>query len=185
VLENPWPPAIALLVVGAMIGWTGLREGRTDRIRLALLPIVIGAVALLIGGVVTTSGEHARRITRELVDSVVAGDVVEAEKRFAPGARLHLGATTNVGLDLDYILDQLLKLEQRVTITSNDISSLRIFSESGERATVHLTCRTEVDAGYGPTPSEWVLVVERQADGAWQVTQLTCISINRSPPPSL
>jgi hypothetical protein len=55
------------------------------------------------------------------------------------------------------------------------------YTESHSAGVVHLACRTTVN-GF-PNASKWVLRVERQPDGSWKVTRLTCVSINEQTPP--
>ena len=50
-------------------------------------------------------------------------------------------------------------------------------TELPRRATVHLGCRTMLDRGYAPTPTQWVLVIERGDDGEWKITHVTWISM--------
>jgi hypothetical protein len=88
-----------------------------------------------------------------------------------------IGSPTNAGFELAYIQSQLVRLDQTYTITSNRITRLDGFKENADRATVHLACRTEVEGGWGPTPSQWVLDVRRQEDDSWKIERITCISI--------
>ena len=91
VLENPYPLGFALLALAAVLGWTVLRGGRRERLVTAGILAVIGGGLLVVGAVVVTSGEHARRVVLDVVDAAVAGDVGTAGSLFADDATLALG----------------------------------------------------------------------------------------------
>ncbi len=182
VLENPWPLGLGLLLIAIVAGFTGLREGLAGRIRLAGLIALAGAAVLAIGAAVTTSGEHARRITRELVDAAVQGDVAGAISLFTEQATYSVGSPRNPGLGRDFIESELSRLNGRYRIDANTITMLRSYSESSNLAEVHLACWTTV--GGSTTPSQWVLRIQRQPDDAWKIVRLTCISIGSRTPPS-
>jgi hypothetical protein len=185
VLENPYPLGLGLLVIAIIVGWLGLRDGRSDRMIAAALGLLLAAGVLVTGLLVATSGEQGRRVTRRLVEAALGKDLVTAAGLLADDARLQIGATTNISHDRDFILSALSRFASRYTIEDNRITLLDGYSESPDAATVYLACWTEA-TGYGfYTPSQWVLRIQRQDDGAWEVAQITCISINGEPPPAL
>lgn len=176
VLENPWPLGGGLLIVGLVIGYLALRDGRKDRMGVAATAFVLGGAVVAASFAVTTAGEHGKAITRSFVQAVADEDVTAATNLLADDARLQLGSTTNATLDLDTIIGRLSWLSGRVEIVNNDITMLKGFSETDDRAVVHLKCWTDTDGCYN-TPSEWVLIVERQPDDTWAISRITCISI--------
>jgi hypothetical protein len=185
VLENPYPLGVGLLVIAIILGWLGLRDGRSDRMIAAVAGLVLAAAVLVAGLVVVTSGEHGRRLTRRLVETALSKDLVGAANLLSDNARLQFGATTNMSQDRDFIVSALSRFANRYSIEDNRITMLDGYSESRDAAEVHLACWTEA-TGYGfYTPSQWVLRVERQDDGTWKVARITCISINAEPPPAL
>jgi hypothetical protein len=181
--ENPWPVGLGLFALAVLVGGLGVREGRLDRLRLALLPLVLGAGVLATGWAVVTSGERARSVLRDVVDAVVTNDLVGAMRFFADDVRVHLGSTRNVARDLDFVRTGLDALSRRFAIEDNRITRLRAYSTGGDTATVHMACWTTTGRS-GPAPSQWVIEVEREDDDAWKVSRLTLISVNMSPPPS-
>ncbi len=183
IFENPYPFGIGLLMIGVVLGWFGLRDGRTDRLRQAAISILIASAVLVTGFLVLTPGERGRGLVKELVDNVIAEDLVASSNLLTNDARIHLGSEKNVGRDLDFIIAGLSRLAGQFQIENNRITMLRGYRESSDAATVHLGCWTE--AGYGYTPSQWVVRVHRQENGSWKISHITCISINGEAPPSL
>ena len=86
---------------------------------------------------VTTSGERARAVTRELVDSVVAGDLVAAVDLFSDDATVSLGSTTSPAYDRDVIVSGLDRAT-RYDVADNRIRALRAYTVSGDEAEVLL-----------------------------------------------
>ncbi len=185
VLENPYILGPGLLIVGIVLAWMGLREGRMDRFRLALIPLFLGVLILVVSFCMTTAGERARAVARQLTKAVVDEDLVAGVNLFSDDATLHLGSTRNVGHDLDFITAGLSRLADRYSIDDNRITMLKGYTESGDAAVVHLACWTEAGGYGGYTPSQWVLRIERQSDESWKITRVTCISISGKAPPSL
>ncbi len=184
--ENPYPVGVTLLLVAAAMAWRGMREGRANVLKAAIVVAPLGGAVLLTGALVTTSGEHAKRVTRDLVDAAVASNVSAAMKCLASDATLSFGSPKNPSFDVNSIQQRLQRVLPRYQIKSNRITMLKGYSESWDAAVVHLVCWTEVEQGFGPMISSWVLRVEHQPDGWWEVTHLTCVSINnRTPTPNM
>ena len=179
VLENPWPLSLILLLFAAVIGWIGFREGMPRKITTAGILAALGAILLIIGSMVQTSGERAKSLVRQFVDAVVQGDIVAASGMISSQAILSAGSPSNPGLDADAITEGLSNFASRYTIESNDITMLRGFTEDSETATVHLGCYTVVDY---PAVSKWVLRIRREDNGSWKIARITCISINDQTP---
>ncbi|MHC5022764.1 MAG: hypothetical protein ACYTGG_02470 [Planctomycetota bacterium] len=177
VLENVWPAAAVGLLAGGLLLWFGLREGRSGQRRTGAALILAAAAVVLTGVLVRTSGERARVIVRDLVDATASNDLVAVDALLAPSARLAAGSPRNPGFAKPVILEQAGRLRDEFRVESNRVSMLKAYSASSARAEVHVACWTEFASGLFPTPSQWVLVVERQGDGSWQVTQITCISV--------
>lgn len=181
VLENPWPLGIGLILLALIIAWFALQRGNKSGLGVAAIAGVIGIIVLALGAAVTTAGEHGERVTKELVDAVVANDLPGAFALFDDDASFAFSSPSNPGLDIDYIKGMIDRTD-RYTIKSNTIRLLEGFTESSDAATVHLGCLTETDIGY--TPSTWILLVERNEYDNWRITKVTWMTINNSPPPA-
>ena len=182
-LENPYPVGLVLLAVAVGLLWTGLREGRRERMVVGLIGIVLAAAVLTIGAMVVTSGERARRVTIELVEAAVAADVIDVMSHFADEATFAFASPTNPGFPLDYIRQQAVRLEAQYHIESNSITQLKAYSTSSDSAIVHLGCSTIAEQGYGPTPTEWVLQMQRDDQGEFKIVHITWVSLAGNPPP--
>lgn len=183
VLENPWPLGLALLAIAAILTWMGLREGLRGRTRTGLVFGVLGAAVIAAGLAVTTAGEQAKRLTRQLVDAAVAKDLVTGMTLFSDDATMNAGSPQNPGFDREFIKGRFAALAERHTIESNSISTLRYATISSDEAEARLGCLTTVAAFPYPNTSQWIIRVMRQPDGQWKITRLTCVAINDQTPP--
>lgn len=185
ILENPYPIAVVAIAVGAGLLWTGLREGQRNRQRIGLVVIAVAIAVLIIASSVTTSGEHAKALTRSLVEATVQADAVAVMSHFTSNATMSFASPTNPGYSIEFVEDQATRLEGQYKVESNRIVSLKGFTLSSDSAIIHLTCTTTIAGGYGATPTSWVLRIERQDDNSWKIVRFTWISIFNKPPPRL
>lgn len=183
VLENPWPLGIVAIAVASLLIWSGLREGLMRRVNVAIGIGLAGIGVIIIGHLVTTAGEHAKEVSRALVKAMVAGDRIGAVRLFTNDAVLSVGSPRNPGLDHDVIVDAIDRWASNYRVSSNSVTMLRGYSESSEIGEAHLACLTEVNEFPYPTPSQWVIRAQRQANGDWKIVQLTCVSISGQTPP--
>lgn len=177
VLENPYPLTIALAAIAVLFTFLALRDGRSSHWYVATGALIAGAGVFITSMTVTTPAEHGERVTREFVNAVVDNDMPTAIGYFSPEAAFTIGSPQNPGQSINFIRSRLEVLHRQYPIRSNRITSLRGYSDGASAAIVHLSCRTDVQGGYGATPSQWVLRVQRTDDGEWLITQLTAISI--------
>ena len=182
-LENPYPVGLVVLAVAGGLLWTGLREGRRERLVVGLIGLAVAAAVLTIGAVVVTSGERARKVAIAMVEAAAASDVVEVMSHFADEATFAFASPTNPGFPLDYIRQQALRLEAQYHIESNSITQLKAYSTSSDSAIVHLGCSTTVTQGFGPTPTQWVLQMQRDDQGEFKIVHITWVSLAGNPPP--
>ena len=185
VLENPYPIAVVAIAVGAGLLISGLREGLRNRQRIGILGISVAIAVLIIAWSVTTSGEHAKALTRSLVEATAQADALKVMSHFTSDATMSISSPTNPGYPIDFIEAQAIRLESKFSIESNRIGSLKGFTQSANSAIVHLSCSTTIAGGYAATPSRWVLRIERQDDNSWKIVHLTWVSLLNRPPPEL
>lgn len=182
-LENPWPLGIGLVLASCWLIWVGTRDGVIKNVGIGLVLAACGAIILVIGWFVVTSGEHARIVTRSLVNAVAADDTVLARAQLSDRAALAIGSPRNPGFSRTYIDDLLTRVSQRYDIASNTITMLRGYTESSDVGVVHMACFTQVAESPYPTMSQWVVRVQRESDGSWKIVHLTCVSVNDQTPP--
>ncbi len=184
VLENPWPLGIGLLAAALILAWVAMRRESAGRLKAAGVIALVGAAVLIAGAAVVTPGERARKVVLAVVAAAVAGDVPGAGAHFSDDATLAFGLDTNPGLprsEIEWRIDQ---LDDRFRIASNTVTRLRAETAASDRGVVQLGCRTELVAVPVPVPTEWIIEVTRQVDGAWKISRVTWTSIAGRAPAS-
>ena len=182
VLENPWPLCVLLGISAvALIKFGFDRDDR--RMVVAAIGCVLGAAAVaLVAWIVTTPGEHARRVTRALVTAAENADSFGMRALFPDDASIHFGSLASPGFDRDEIERGIDALGSRHRIESNTITVLRAGAIDANAAIAELGCITTTASSFGPVPSTWLVRVERGTDGTWRIQRLANTAIaGRSP----
>jgi hypothetical protein len=183
VFENPWPLGILLLAVAIIVGYLGMREALRNRIRVAMVCGLLGIAVITAGTFVTTPAEQGEHIVTALVEAAVNEDLVGGLALFSDDAIMNAGSPQNPGFGYEFIQARFARLGERYDIESNSITSLRGYSVTRDDAEVHLACHTTVAGFPYPAVSRWIVRVQRETDGQWKVTRLTCVSINNETVP--
>ncbi len=184
VLENPFPLGLLLLVLGAGLARSGLRTGRRPRLVAAAVAAAVAVAVVVAGTAFETAGEHARRVVLEAVDAAVQADVAGVTALLAADAVLSLASPNNPGYPRNAIERRLAGLAGRYRIASNRITSLDAATVSRQRGEVKLVCLTELELGFGPMPTSWVVEVDRQPDGSWKIARVTWLTLATRTPPT-
>jgi hypothetical protein len=105
--------------------------------------------------------------------------VVAARAVFADDAAMSFGDVRRPGIDHAALLSLVDGLAGRYRIERNRVSQLDAYTTGTDTATVHLSCSTELssDGGFGPTPSRWVIEVERDEEQTWRIARIVLISV--------
>jgi hypothetical protein len=177
ILERPWITLAVLGVAALFLAWRGLGSG--ERRPLAAAAACAGAAALvLIASVlVTTPAERAAAVVRAFVTHAERGETDRMLELLAANATFHYGRPENPGLPSDEIRVMVRALEGRYRIEANTVTQLDATAESRTAATVLLTNRTSVAAGYDFVPNSWWLRVARQPDGEWRIERIAFLRV--------
>ena len=191
--ENPWPLGLLLLFCGIVIGGLAFRDGNTNRLPVAGLFMLLGGAVIATGLLVTTAGEHAMHVARDLVLAVEGNDLTGAERLLADS--MTYGATDLTNLPMGGkadIMAALADFTARVSLESNRITNMDIATIDGDEGRVHLSLWTEATssgsaASAGGMPmvgrSSWILVVRRDPGGVWRIHRIIWVELNGRTPP--
>jgi len=179
--ENPWPLAIALALLGAVLVLRGLGDGRRPLLVGGGAAVALALAALLVGSVVTTPGEHAAAIVRRLVAHAEQAETDAALGLFADDAVMNYGRRENPGTAIADIRRALSALEGRHRIESNRVRRLVAVTLDEETGEVELSCSTTTGSSSGAVPTDWIVRV-RRIDGEWRIDRLTFERLFAGPP---
>ncbi|MFO0875209.1 MAG: nuclear transport factor 2 family protein [Phycisphaerales bacterium] len=182
VLENPWPGALLLAFVGALLTWRALTDGRVRMLVAGSAVMVAALVLVLVAWLVTTAGERAATVVRELVRAAERQDVAAGMALMAPDATLSFERPENPGFGIEAIERGLESVATVHVIERNRVTRLRGYTVDGDTGIVQMACWTTTSASAGAVPSQWIMRVRRQADGSWKVARITCVSVSGRTP---
>lgn len=184
-LENPWPLGILLAVSVVFSLVAVVRSGQRRWIISAIALIAALMLVILVERLFVTAGEHASTVTRDLVGFAERADVSRASALFSDDALMSLGSPNNPGVGIDEIRRRLDLLKNRHAVRKAKISSLRSYTESSNRAVVHLRVTVWFSAQPDwPIRSAWILRIVRAPDRAWKISGITFLEFDRGRTPS-
>lgn len=177
VLERPWITLALLGGAALLLAWRGLGSGERRPLVAAGACAAAAVVVLLLSMLVTTPAERGAAVVRAFVTHAERGETDRMLDLLAPNATFHYGRPENPGLPNDEIRVMVRTLEGRYRIEANTVTQLDATAESRSAATVLLTNRTSVAAGYDFVPNSWWLRVARQPDGAWRIERIAFLRV--------
>lgn len=177
-LEQPWPLAIVLLVIGALLRTVGRRTGKRGLTRVALGAVVLAAGVVALAYFVETGREAVRRLTLELVESVDPMDSAAVDALLADDVRV-TGPQGRVIVESGAVRRRLASANERYRVSSHRIRDLNVWAE-GEAGRAELALYSQVNAT--PALTRWGLWWEKRG-GAWRVTEIRWLRYQGGEPP--
>jgi len=174
-LEHHWATSIPVASIGIALIWVGLQEGLLKKIKIGVVFVAVSVVLFLLGILVETPTESARRVVTGFVESV------EEENAQAALGYLHkdviliddwLGMTQKGSRGVQESLEE---LHKRHIIQYNTILNTRIF-EGTDDVQVELYVFSRI-SGIGSVPSHWRLLVRERRDGKWVIYSIDAVEI--------
>lgn len=176
--ERPLPAVVALLLIAAIVAWTGWSRGRSRMLLAAsavgLLAAGWGAMAML----VTTDREAVSRRSRDLVHAVAHVRIAQVAQLLDQDATLTYFRAPS-GLDRDGILrevERTLGGEYRVKEARVNSVQAAIDGPNLARTQVHVTVVPQ--ATQFPHQSWWRLDWRRGTDRTWRAFSIEPLAIS-------
>ena len=176
-LEQPWPVALTLLIVAAILFSVGAqrRQGKWQLAALGVAALAGGVVAL--AWAVTTDRQRVIAATDELLAATEGElDTAALDRLLAPDVVL-TGPGGQVWLESEAIGAALRRAAERYGPVSHSVRQRQVGARDG-RGRVELELRTELAGGVGggagggvPVRSSWTLVW-LETPGGWVVDQI-------------
>jgi len=172
---TPWWLLATLIVVGAIVGWTGIqrRQSGSRNVGIALILLAIGLKTL--SYFVETDKEICERQSNELVASVQKRDWVKFTSLMESDVSLDSTAGS-----ISANRDQLLEYAKDDTVRYNltDVSGhVTKVEQDPTGVTVDIDASSKMDATFGyAVPSSWRLTWQRDGKD-WRLHEITCLRI--------
>jgi hypothetical protein len=177
-LEQPWPLAVLLLVVGVVLRSVGRRTGRRGLRRAALVSVLLAAGVVALAYFVETGREAVRRHTLGLVDAVEPLDADRVSALLADDVRV-TGPRGRVLVDSGDVRRRLQSANRRYSVASHRVRDLDVWA-AGDEGRAMLALYSQINET--PALTRWGLWWEKQ-DGAWRVTEIRWLSYQGREPP--
>ncbi len=173
-LEHGWAPALAIALLGVVLG------ARVSGRRRSLVMGLAGLLALgclVLDRAVETGREAMRATTRRLVAGVTAGNPDLVRGDLDPQVRLY-SYLHRQGADLDQILDQVgTKLHAgEWAVRDASILELQAAQDGPDVGRVQVKVRVTAEAAGVPVFSWWAL--DFRLDGSWRAVRIEPLSIS-------
>jgi hypothetical protein len=128
--EDPWPPAVTLLITAAILAIVWSRNGRVLFLGIAAACVVLIGVAFLVEGAVVTPAEEVEAEVYAVRDAVV-GDDIEGTLAFLSGTAIRERALIAAAMAVGRVQPGARITDMTVNVTAGDTLAVSHFRANG------------------------------------------------------
>ncbi|MFW5681819.1 MAG: hypothetical protein ACOC1G_02325 [Phycisphaeraceae bacterium] len=177
-LEQPWPLAILLLVIGVILRTIGRRTQRRGITRVALVAVVLAAGVVALAYFVETGREAVHQRMMALVKAVEPLDSTAMRDLLSQDVQV-TGPRGRVIVESGEVHRRLESSQQRYGVGSHRVRDLDVWAHGGEGRAM-LALYSEINNT--PALTRWGLWWEKQ-DGVWRIVEIRWLSYQGREPP--
>lgn len=184
-LEQPWPAAMVLGLLGAVAFYSLNQQGRfRTGVAAAFGFVAAGITVVAVATVVTTNRERLSGLTERFIGRVVAADAPSVESLLSEALVISTSGAIIEGFDREDLL-LIVKGARSFEIKEWDLRIRGATTDGPHGGRTLFTIRVRSSfTGEALMPSSWELGWRRHADGSWRIVRLECLTIwGQSPPP--
>ncbi|MBM4107401.1 MAG: hypothetical protein FJ255_01065 [Phycisphaerae bacterium] len=175
--ERPLPAVVALLLVAAIVAWTGLAGGRRRALLIALAMAALAPAWCALAVLVTTDREAVARRSRDLVRAVADVRVADVARILDQDATLAYFRAP-AGLDRDGILREVERtLGGAYRVNEARVGRVQATLDGPDLARTQVKVTVVPEATAYPHLSYWRLDWRRGDDGVWRVFAIEPLAI--------
>jgi hypothetical protein len=175
VIEHPWAAGCILSSISFALIWTGLRDGKTQRIKFGLVTVVLAIAAMIIGHVFSTPRENATKVVRSFITAVMQNKISEVRQLVSPNVEVVDDLGGRLRSKVAGVVDGVRYLHDQFPPTSNTILRFEVFERERD-ALVEVRMLTRV-TGLGSTPNRWRLIVTPDVEEVWRITSIDVVEV--------
>ena len=175
ILEHPWVTFLSIGVVAVGLLWSGLRDGKKLFSRSGVIIFFFATLAWVVGTMIETPTEHAKRLIDSLVRAVEQKDIPAIATILTKNVILvdTWKDFTNQGIQT--VQKSVEELHSRHSFSFNTM--LRFQSvERPDDVLVEISLLSRV-SGIGTVPSRWRILVKPNESGVWKIYSIDAIEI--------
>ena len=161
ILEHPWISSISIAAIALGLLWIGLRDGKKIYSRVGVLLFCVAVTAWILGRLIDTPTEHAKRLIYSFVLAVETEDI----------------PATSAVLSQDVIMVDTWKDYPNQGIEGVQLSIIELQPvEREEDVLVEISLLSRV-SGIGTVPSRWRILVQPNEAGVWKIYSIDAVEI--------
>ncbi len=175
IYEHPWASGFIIASLAFVFIWTGLRDGKPKCFRSGIVVTAFAVTAVLLGTMIDTPREHARRVVVAFVEAVQNNDTYAVRQLVSPYVQVVDDFDGRLGGTVAGVVQGVKELHREYPPTSNTILRLEVF-EREQDVLVALSMMTRV-THIGSVPNRWRIFVAPDALGTWQISTIDAVEI--------
>jgi hypothetical protein len=175
ILEHPWLSSFMITAISFALVWTGLRDGKLLRSKVGGVVFLVAVGACVLGLVVDTPTEHAKRVVYSFVKAVEEGNTTSVPSMLHRDVILvdQWKGISETGIE--GVIASVHKLHQKHTLSYNTILRFQPVERTND-VLVELSLLSRV-SGIGTVPSRWRLLIMPNDLGDWTIYSIDAIEI--------
>ncbi|MCE9592454.1 MAG: hypothetical protein K8S99_18260 [Planctomycetes bacterium] len=186
-LESPIPLVVALVLLGLIVAWHGMRRLNRRVTWAGLAMFLLAGAVWGLASLVETTREQLIERTGLLVAHTAPLDTPGLKAFFTPGATLS-GPRGNTWLPFDRVFQVLDSTSRRFNITGNALDGIDAEGRGAGEGLSEFGVRTLIGSEYGDRPvhTHWRIRWQKGGDGVWRVADVQWLRYeNAEPSPAL
>ncbi|MBC8202444.1 MAG: hypothetical protein H8E91_01295 [Planctomycetes bacterium] len=175
VIEHPWASGCILSSISFALIWTGLRDGKSMRVKFGLATITLAIAAMIIGNIYSTPREHASRVVHGFIDAVMENNISGVRNLVAPNVIVVDDLGGKLQGKIAGVLEGVRYLHDQFPPTSNTILRFEVFEREHD-VIVEISMMTRI-SHIGSIPNRWHLIVTPTVEDVWQITTIDVVEV--------
>lgn len=175
ILEHPWISSISIAAIALGLLWTGLREGKNIRSKAGVLILFIAVSAWILGWLIDTPTEHAKRLIYSFVQAVEQEDIPATAEVLSQDVIMVDTWKDYPNQGIEGVQLSIIELHSRHSFSFNTVLRFQPV-EREEDVLVEISLLSRV-SGIGTVPSRWRILVKPNEAGVWKIYSIDAVEI--------
>ena len=175
ILEHPWLASLMITAVSFALIWTGLRDGKLRRVKVGIVVLLVAVTACVLGIVVDTPTELAKRAVYSFVKAVEEENISLVSTVLYRDVNMVDQWKEISEAGIAGVIASIHKLHMKHTLRYNTILRFQPI-ERDDDVLVELSLLSRV-SGIGTVPSRWRLLIMPDEQGVWKIYSIDAVEI--------
>ena len=167
ILEHPWISSISIAAIALGLLWIGLRDGKKIYSRVGVLLFCVAVTAWILGRLIDTPTEHAKRLIYSFVLAVETEDIPATSAVLSQDVIMVDTWKDYPNQGIEGVQLSIIELHERHSFSFNTVLRFQPV-EREEDVLVEISLLSRV-SGIGTVPSRWRILVQPNEAGVWKI----------------